>query len=71
MLRTVALLRKPRSEWIRLIDEWVYNDKHRAMLKSYLLDGHTYERIAEDFDMSTRQIARIIPKLEEQLFEKL
>lgn len=61
----------PRSEWARLIDEWIFNSKHREMLKSYLLDGHTYERIAEDFDMSTRQIARIIPKLEAQLFKKI
>ena len=71
MLRNVALSKKPRSEWEHLIDEWIFNDKHRAMLKDYLLHGHTYEKIAEDYEMSARQIARIIPKLEAQLFEKL
>lgn len=71
MLRKVALLKKPYSECSRMIDEWIFNDKHRAMLKDYLLDGHTYERIAEDYEMSTRQVARIIPKLEAQLFERM
>ena len=61
----------PASEWSHIIDEWVFNDKHREMLKDYLLNGHSYERIAEDYDMSTRQIARIIPRLEANLFEKL
>lgn len=71
MLRNVALFKKTRSELENLIDEFIFNDKHRAMLKDRLLDGHTYERIAEDHEMSTRQVARIIPKLEAQLFERM
>ena len=27
----------PRSEWERLIDEWIFNEKHRAILKRRLL----------------------------------
>lgn len=60
-----------RSEWENLIDEWIFNEMHRAMLKRNLLDGRTYEQIAEQFDMSTRQIARIIPKLQDKLFRKI
>lgn len=59
----------PRSEWEKLIDEWIFNERHRKMLKLSLLDGWTYEKIAEEFDMSPRQIARIIPKLQDQLFK--
>ena len=58
-----------RSEWENLIDEWIFNELHRAMLKRNLLDGQTYEQIAEQFDMSTRQVARLIPKLQEKLFK--
>jgi AraC-like DNA-binding protein len=58
-----------RYQWEDLIDRWVFNDQHRQMLKRNLLDGWTYERIAEEFEMSSRQIARIIPKLQEQLFK--
>lgn len=61
----------PLSEWSTLIDEWIFNKQHREMLKLNLLDGNTYEQIAEQFDMSPRQIARLIPKLQEQLFRHL
>ena len=61
----------PRSEWERQIDEWIFSEEHRLMLKKSLLDGWTYERIAEEFDMSTRQIARTIPKLQNQLFKHI
>ena len=61
----------PRSEWEKLIDEWIFNDQHRQMLKLNLLDGWTYERLSEKFEMSTRQIARIIPKLQNQLFKRI
>lgn len=61
----------PRSEWERLIDEWIFNEQHRQMLKLNLLDGWTYERLAEKFEMSTRQVARVIPRLQNQLFKKI
>ena len=61
----------PRSEWEKLIDEWIFNEQHRKMLKLNLLDGWTYENLAEEFGMSTRQIARIIPKLQNQLFKRI
>lgn len=60
-----------RSDWERLIDEWIFNEIHRAMLKRNLLDGRTYEQIAEQFDMSPRQVARLIPKLQERLFSRI
>lgn len=64
-------IEKPRSFWENLIEEWIFSEEHRLMLKRNLLDGWTYERIAEEFGMSSRQIARIIPKLQEQLFKHI
>ena len=60
-----------RTEWEHYINEFIFNEQHRQMLKLNLLDGWTYERIAEQFDMSSRQIARIIPKLQNQLFKHI
>lgn len=60
-----------RTEWENLINEWIFNELHRAMLKRNLLDGRTYEQISEQFDMSTRQVARLIPKLQEKLFKHI
>ena len=58
-----------RSDWEKMIEEWIFSERDREILKRNLLDGRTYEQIAEQFDMSTRQIARIIPRLQNQLFK--
>jgi DNA-directed RNA polymerase specialized sigma subunit len=54
------LFDKPRSEWERLIDEWIFSERDRKILKRRLLDGITHERIAEEVDMSVRQIKYIV-----------
>lgn len=58
----------PRSELERLIDEWIFNEKYRSILKRRLFDGVTYDRLAEEFDMSVRQIKAIVYKAEDRLF---
>lgn len=50
------------SELRVLIDDRVRGpraERNRAILKRRLLDGLTYERIAEEFEMSVRQIKSI------------
>lgn len=51
-----------RSEWEQLINEWIFNERDRKILKRRLLDGITHEKIAEEFDMSDRQIRTIVKK---------
>lgn len=58
----------PRSEVERLIDEWIFSERDRAILKRRLLDGICYEPLAEEFDLSVRQIKNIVYKGEERLF---
>lgn len=48
------------STMIRLIDERVHNDLYRRVLKLRLIDGWTYERIAEDVDRTPRQVNYIV-----------
>ena len=60
-----------RSEWELLIDEWIFDETHRAMLKRNLLDGRTYEQIAEQFGCSRDKVAKLIPKLQDRLFRKI
>lgn len=50
----------PRSGWEKLIDEWIFNERDRKILKRRLLDGITHEKIAEEVDMSVRQIKYIV-----------
>lgn len=60
-----------RSELSTAIDEWILNEKHRAILKRRLLDGICFEPLAEEFDMSVRQIQNIVYKSQEKLFKHL
>lgn len=52
-----------------LIDEWVHSERDREILKRRLIDGITFERLAEEFDMSPRQIKNIVYTQEQQLFK--
>jgi len=61
----------PRSEIDRLIDELIFNERDRKILKRRLLDGICYEPLAEEFDLSVRQIKNIIYRSERILFEKI
>lgn len=61
-----------RSEIESLIDEWIIGKnaaRDRCILRMRLLDGVTYEKIAESQDMSVRQIKNIVYKRQETLFK--
>lgn len=58
---------KSRSEIVLLIDEWIFNERNRNILKRRLLDGITYERLAEEFDLSTQQVKTIVYKSQDVL----
>ena len=60
-----------RTELISAIDEWILNEKHRAVLKSRLIDGLTFEKLGEMYDMSPRQIKRIVYRTQETLFRHI
>ena len=60
-----------RYQWEDLIDRWIFDEQHRAMLKRNLLDGIHYEALAEEFDCSRDKVARLIPKLQNLLFKKI
>lgn len=57
-----------RSEISKLIDERVFHERNRKILKRRLLDGIHFEPLAEEFDLSVRQVKNIVYKGEEKLF---
>lgn len=59
------------TEISNLIDEHIHNKRDRAILKQRLVDGITYEKLAENFEMSVRQIKNIVYKSEDKLFKYL
>ena len=62
---------RSRSEWLRLIEEWVHDERDRAILTRHMLDGITIERLAEEFDLSVVRTFQIIKRAREQLFRHL
>ncbi len=50
----------PRSTREYLIDEWILSERNRKILKRKLVDKITYENLAEEVDMSVRQIQYIV-----------
>lgn len=60
-----------RSQASALIDEWIFNERDRAILKRRLLDGIKYEDLADEFDMSVRQIKNIVHKSELRLYKHM
>lgn len=56
------------SQISHLIDEYIHSERDRNILKRRLIDGLTYERLAEEFDLSVRQTKKIVYKCEEILF---
>jgi len=59
------------SQIREIIAEWIHDERYRRILERRLIDGVTFERIAEEFDMSDRQVRRIVFKLQECLFKHL
>lgn len=54
-----------------LIDEWIKSERDREILKRRLLDGICYEPLAEEFDLSTRQVKNIVYKCEKILLRHM
>ena len=67
----VSDLDMPRSEVEKLIDEWVFNQRDRLILKRRLLDGICYEELAEEFCLSAQRTKAIVYKQQNQLFSHI
>ena len=56
---------------VSTIDEWIFNERDRAILKRRLLDGICYEPLAEEFGLSVDRIKQIVYKSQDRLFRHL
>jgi DNA-directed RNA polymerase specialized sigma24 family protein len=61
----------PNTALSHLIDEWIKSERDRAILKRRLIDGRCYEPLAEDFDLSVRQVKNIVYKAEQVLYKHM
>lgn len=73
-MRKLNTIDLSRTEWENLIDEWILGrnaETRRKILKRSLLDGLTYEQLAEEFCYSPQNIQRIVYKDTAYLFKKI
>ena len=59
------------SQIDKAIEEWIHSERDRRILHYKLIDGMTYERIAEIEDMSPNRIQKIVYAAEDKLFKHL
>ena len=50
----------PNSKLRAMIDEWIHSSRERDMLKDHLIDGMTYEQMAEKYDISVRWVKHLM-----------
>lgn len=55
----------------KAIDDWIFSERDRKILKRRLIDGICFEPLAEEFDLSVRRIQSIVYKGEEIVFRHL
>lgn len=60
-----------RYQWEALIDKWIFNERDRAILKRRLLDGICFEPLAEEFNLSVRQVQKIVYKSQNKIIGKI
>lgn len=62
-----------KSEVERLIEDRIIGrnaERNRAIIRRRLIDGVTYERLAEEFDLSVRQVKNIVYRCEDRMFSR-
>ena len=63
-----------RSDIEKLLEEWIIGrnaERDRAILRRRLFDGITYERLAEEFDLSVRCTKQIVYKGQDKIFRHI
>jgi len=59
------------SQLSLLIDEWIFNERDRQILKRRLIDGIKFESLEDEFKLSVRRIKTIVYQGEEQIFKHI
>ena len=59
------------SQIRRIIEDFIHSERDRKILIRRLIDGITFEKLAEEQEMSVRQIKNIVYRDEKIIFSKL
>ena len=62
---------RSRSEWETLITEWIHDARDRSMLRRRMLDGLTFEDLADEFCLSVTQTKERVYRAQRQLLNHI
>lgn len=62
---------KSRSELAHLIDEWVFNKRDREIMADKLLDGLTYDELADKFCLSPQRLKVIVKRHKDRILSHM
>lgn len=60
-----------RSEIEHLIDEWIFSERDRKILKRRILDGICFEPLADEFKLSTQTVKTIVYKAQDIIYKHI
>ena len=59
------------TEITEIINEYIHNERNRKVLLRRYVDGLTLEKLAEEADLSVKQVKNIIYKNEDVIFKHI
>lgn len=71
MRENIERYNRPRCEIEAVIDQWIFSERDRAILKRRLLDGILFDPLAEEFGLSVYQTKSIVYKGTERIIKHL
>jgi len=60
-----------RIEIEELIDLWIFSERDRAVLKRRILDGIVFEKLGEEFSLSTQSVKKIVYKSLDKIYKHI
>lgn len=60
-----------RADLEYLIEQWVFSERDRKLVRRKLFDDITFERLAEKMDLSVRQTKNLYYKWTNKIFSKI
>lgn len=55
-------------QWNKLIDDWIFSERDRAIMKRRIINDKSYDEMAEMFELSKIQLVRIINNHMDKLY---
>jgi len=59
------------SQIREIIGEYIHSERDRKIMERRLIDGITFERLAEEFDLSVRCTKTIVYRCQQEIFRHI